>query len=187
VYLAALWPLKLALFSTGVIAIVPAQLRPVQTIRKLPQPPSARWVRGSLIAMAAGLVMLFGLALWLKPYDPDGRPLRMETHRQLGLPECTFYRMTGLPCPSCGLTTSFALWVRADLWNSLRANAVGTLMAAGFLALIPWSLVSAARGKLIGVRSWERTMTALVAIFLVLLLGRWLIVLGLYWICDVPF
>ena len=51
----------------------------------------------------------------------------METHRQLGLPPCTFKEMTGLPCPSCGMTSSFALLVRGDVMNSLRANAVGTL------------------------------------------------------------
>jgi hypothetical protein len=176
----------LTLFSPKVIVIVPASLRPSEPFQTSKQNRLALWVRATLAAMALGLMGLFALALWLKPYDSDGRPLRMETHRQLGLPECTFYRMTRLPCPSCGMTTSFAFWVRADLWNSLRANAVGTLMAAFFLALIPWNLASAARGRLIGVRSWERTLTGLVAAFLILLLVRWLIVLGMYWIFDVP-
>jgi hypothetical protein len=144
-------------------------------------------VRASLLAILAGLLVLFAVAFWLHPYDPDGQPLRMETHRQLGLPECTFYRMTHLPCPSCGMTTSFALLVRGDVGASLRANAVGTLLAGSFLVLIPWSVPSLIRGRLLGVRSLERTLTWFVAGFLILLLGRWLIVLGLYWLFDVPF
>ena len=48
--------------------------------------------------------------------------------------------MTGVPCPSCGMTTSFALLLHGDIANSLRANAVGTLLAVFCLVLIPWSL-----------------------------------------------
>src|SRR5262249_32812827 len=92
-----------------------------------------------------------------------------------------FYLMTGLPCPSCGMTTSFAFLVRGDLVNSVRANAAGTILAAFVLALIPWNLACAIRGKLIGIRSLERTLTWLVAVFLAWLLARWLVVLGLTW------
>jgi hypothetical protein len=131
-----------------------------------------------LPVVAGGSMAVFAMAVWLNPYDADGRPLRMETHRQLGLPPCTFYSITGLPCPSCGMTTSFALLVRGDLWNSLRANAVGTALAVFCLALIPWSLASAVRGRWLWIRSPERVLTRLVILFLVLLLGRWLIVVG---------
>ncbi|NBO19844.1 MAG: DUF2752 domain-containing protein, partial [Proteobacteria bacterium] len=39
---------------------------------------------------------------WL---TPDARGL--GTHEQLGLPPCGFYLWYGLPCPSCGMTTSW--------------------------------------------------------------------------------
>ena len=129
--------------------------------------------------MAVGLTAVFAVALWLNPYDSAGQPLRIETHRQLGLPPCTFYTLTGLPCPSCGMTTSFALLMHGDLGNSLRANAAGTLLAAFALALIPWSLASAARGRPLGVRSWERALTRLVTVFVLLMMARWLVVLAL--------
>src|SRR5437764_341397 len=105
------------------------------------------WVRGTLVGLALGLSAVFAVAIWLRPYDDDGQPLRMEAHRQLGLPPCTFYTLTKVPCPSCGMTTSFALFVRGDVWNSLRANAAGTLLAIFCLLLIPWSIASLVRGR----------------------------------------
>jgi hypothetical protein len=139
------------------------------------------WVRGMLLGVAVGLAAVFAVAFWLNPYNPDGSPRRIETHRQLGLPPCTFYLVTGLPCPSCGMTTSFALLVRGDLANSLRANAVGTLLALFCLALIPWCLACAARRQLVFVRSADRAVTWIVLVFFGLMLLRWGIVVGLAW------
>jgi hypothetical protein len=142
----------------------------------------ALWVRGTLVAIALGLTAVFALALYIRPYDGDGRPLLMATHRQLGLPPCTFYAWTKLPCPSCGMTSSFSLLVHGDVWNSLRANAVGTLLAAFCLALVPWNLACAARGRFFFIGPWEQVLTRLVIAFLILLLGRWLVVVGLiFW------
>jgi hypothetical protein len=139
------------------------------------------WVRGSLIAVALGLSAVFAVAIWLNPYNDDGSPRRMATHRQMGLPPCTFYATTGLPCPSCGMTTSFALLMHGDLVNSLRANAVGTLLAGFCLLLIPWCLVSAVRQRTLFVHSLERTLTFVVLSFLSIMLLRWAVVLGLAW------
>jgi hypothetical protein len=140
-----------------------------------------RWVRRMLVGMALGWMLVFGIALWLNPYDEDGRPRRMETHLQLGLPPCTFRLMTGVPCPSCGMTTSFALLVRGDVWNSLRANSVGTLLAALGMLLIPWGLACAICGRILFVRSVERTVTIGVLVFVGLMLLRWAIVLAVGW------
>jgi hypothetical protein len=130
--------------------------------------------------MALGLVLVFAVARWLDPYE-NGQPRRLETHRQLGLPPCNFRILTGLPCPSCGMTTSFALLVRGDLANSLRANAVGTLLALFCVAFIPWSLACALWGRTLFIVSLERTVMWIVITFVALLLIRWVIVLGLGW------
>ena len=92
------------------------------------------WVRGMLVGIALGLTVLFAVAAWLNPYQKDGSARRMETHMQLGLPECTFKRVTGYPCPSCGMTTSFALTIRGDLLNGVQANCVGVVLALTLLA-----------------------------------------------------
>src|SRR4051812_33369576 len=151
-----------------------------------PEPPEALpclhwWVRGALVGVVAGLVAVFAVAAWLDPYRADGSARRMETHRQLGLPPCTFYRVTGLPCPSCGMTTSFALLVRGDVANSARANVVGTLLAAFGLALAPWCVVAALTGRTPFVRSLERALTVVILVFLGLMLLRWAVVIGAAW------
>ena len=159
---------------------MPAPLMLPEKVRKQAADARAlgRWVRGSLAGMALGLVLVFYTAFRLDPYQ-NGQPRMMETHLQLGLPPCNFKVMTGLPCPSCGMTTSFALLVRGDFGNSLRANAVGTLLAIFCLAFIPWSLHCAVRGRSLFVVSMERVTLWIVIVFMVLLLVRWVIVLGM--------
>src|SRR5580698_5646032 len=90
-----------------------------------PAPATAFWVRCALVIVACCLISVFVIAAWLNPYLADGEARRLETHRQLGLPPCTFKDVTGLLCPSCGMTTSFSLLIHGDLPNSLRANWVG--------------------------------------------------------------
>ncbi len=45
-----------------------------------------------------------GLGVYLTP-DAGG----VNTHTQLGLPPCGMLAVTGHPCPTCGVTTAFAL------------------------------------------------------------------------------
>src|SRR5947209_17793287 len=136
-------------------------------------PALTRRVRLGVLAVAAALVLLFAVAAWLSPYGPDGLPVGIGTHTQLGLPECNFLRLTGLPCPSCGMTTSFALLMHGDLPASLRANAVGTLLAVFLLGMIPWSLVGAARGRWLWIRRLEPWVLWAVIGFTTLALLRW--------------
>ena len=165
------------------LAIVPAPLPPDE---KYLEPADAipvlgRWVRGALLGMALGLALVFYTAVRLNPYE-NGQARMMETHTQLGLPPCNFKLLTGLPCPSCGMTTSFALLVRGDLKNSLKANAVGTLLAIFCALFIPWSVFCSASGRSLLIVSFERAVTWTVIIFMALLLVRWGIVLGLIWL-----
>src|SRR5262249_46308047 len=149
------------------------------TSRSLPTEPLALWVRGLLAGLTLGLVLVFGIACWLKPYAADGDALRMATHQQLGLPPCSFVQQTGVPCPACGMTTSFALLVRGDVVNSLRANWVGTMLASFCLAFIPWATIGAIRGRTLFVRSLEKGLIIVVTSLLGLMLLRWGLVLGL--------
>jgi hypothetical protein len=147
-------------------------LKPVRVI-----PVLHGWVRCALVVVALCLVAVFTVALCLNPYR-GGKVWLEGTHQQLGLPPCSFRTLAGRPCPSCGMTTSFALLMHGDLVNSLRANAVGTLLALTCLVFIPWGVLCAVRGRLYGIRSLEGMLIRLVVVFLVLMLVRWAIVLA---------
>jgi hypothetical protein len=169
----------LVLQEKKVVAIVPpSQPSEGSWDEPLPDEPSvmARWARVLLVAVTVALVMVFAVAIYLDPYE-DGKPRHWETHRQLGLPECTFKEKTGLPCPSCGMTTSFALMVRGDVWNALQANSAGAALAAFCLLFIPWGVACAVAGRFLIVRSVEWTLTRLVIAFFVFMLLRWVVVL----------
>jgi hypothetical protein len=140
------------------------------------------WIRVVIVLAAALLMTVFAIAFWLNPYEENGQARRLETHRQLGLPPCTFKELTNLPCPSCGMTTSFALLVRGDLMSSLRANAAGTVLAVLWAAAIPWLLLCGVTGRPWGRALAQRTILGLVIAFMVLLFVRWIIVLALIWL-----
>jgi hypothetical protein len=100
----------------------------------------ARWLlAGWCLLLVAG----FGTAASLEP-DPRG----FGTHQRLGLPPCSILELFGVPCPSCGMTTSFAHFVRGQWPSSLRANSAGFLLALTCAVQIPWGLASVRRGRL---------------------------------------
>lgn len=142
-------------------------------------PYMAWWVRLNLILVAIGLIAVFVIGACLHPYGANNEPLTQETHRQLGLPPCGFYAMTGLPCPSCGFTTSFSLLMHLDPANAMRANSVGALLGTYCLLVIPWSVFSAWRGRYLLIRSAERAIITSLVGFVVLMLVRWSVVLAI--------
>ena len=140
---------------------------------------AGRWVRISMLAIGGMLAVVFAIALYLDPYNADGSPRTMATHTKLGLPPCNFVLMTGKPCPSCGMTTSFSLLVHGDVGNSLKANWVGTTLAVVWAGLLVWCFASAMAGKLyfIPPNRGELVLTFSVGGFLVIMIGRWVAIL----------
>jgi hypothetical protein len=132
--------------------------------------------QGTLVALAA---------IATDKSDPETAwvwpPKSTGTHQgpPLNLPQCTFKEFTGLPCPSCGMTTSFSLLVHGDIWNSMRANFAGTALALLGMFYIPWSIASAWRGRFLFIQSLEMTLFRLSIGFIILLFGRWGIALAI--------
>jgi hypothetical protein len=75
-------------------------------------------------------VSVIWIAHWLTP-----RKAGHGTHEELGLPPCSFLVRTGYPCPSCGLTTSFAAVVRGSLREALLAHPFGPVLFVGTAAV----------------------------------------------------
>ncbi len=156
------------------------KLNEASTLRETGSNPRiTRFVRMSLLVVGGLLVGIFAIAFWLNPYDSDGKPRRMATHTQLGMPPCNFVLLTGKPCPACGMTTSFSLLVRGDVSASMRANWAGTLIAGLWALTMVWAIAGGIAGRplFIPQGKGELILTITVGIVLALMLVRWGVVL----------
>jgi hypothetical protein len=99
------------------------------------------------------LALGFFAAAQLEP-DPSG----LGTHEQWGLPPCTLRQVLGVPCPSCGMTTSFAHFVRGQFFEAAKANTAGLLLAACCVVQIPWSYKIALTGRYRSVNSFSEIL-----------------------------
>ncbi len=64
-------------------------------------------------------------------------PTGVGTHTQLGLPPDPILKATGVPMPGCGMTTSFAWFVRGNLLASIYVEPMGAFLAALTAAAVP--------------------------------------------------
>jgi hypothetical protein len=81
-------------------------------------------------AAIGGFVAIIVLSALLHPV-PGG----VGTHTQLHLPPCGVMVLTGKPCPSCGMTTSFAWMVRGRVLKAFQVQPAGV---AVFLSVLAW-------------------------------------------------
>lgn len=123
------------------------------------------------LAVAGGALSVLAVSAWLEP-DPAGH----GTHQQLGLSPCTFLTLTGLPCPMCGATTTFALMAHGRVLDGVANHPVAALLfvvclftvgVAGAEALAPrgrWDTL---------VRVLESRQLRLSALFMVAIMAGW--------------
>ena len=80
--------------------------------------------RAAALAVSAGCLTVLIIAATLPP-SPDG----IGSHQKMGLASCQFEHRTGVPCITCGMTTSFAHFVRGQLAASVYVQPMGMLLA----------------------------------------------------------
>ncbi len=95
-------------------------------------------------ALVVGLAC-FGLLSVAWTLTPDAHGL--GTHRQLGLAPCSLVMMTGYPCPTCGMTTSFSYAVRGQLLSALNAQPAGLFVAIMVLLVGVIAITTALTGR----------------------------------------
>ena len=95
-----------------------------------------------------GLWCLFLIGGFLVAVSLSPDPRGYGTHQRLGFPPCSIRSLFGIPCPTCGMTTSFANFVRGRFVESVRANVAGFLLACVCAVQIPWCLASLRSGRM---------------------------------------
>jgi hypothetical protein len=65
----------------------------------------------------------------------------------MGLQRCEFLERTGIPCPTCGMTTSFAHFARGNIAASLYVQPMGTVLATLTAATLWVALYMALTGE----------------------------------------
>ena len=127
--------------------------------------PGLRVVAG-LIAVV--LLAVLGLARWLPP-DERG----FGTHERLGLPPCGLILTSGLPCPSCGMTTSFSLMMHGRPVDSFMAQPAGAVLSLGAMLGLILACQTVVTGRVIQV-DWDRLGPVRVMLgFALLIVGGW--------------
>ena len=97
----------------------------------------------SAIVAAASLALL--TVAWILRPSADG----LGTHQQLGLPPCGWIVAADLPCPTCGMTTSFSHAANGDLVSSFVAQPFGMLLALSTAVVVVVGAYTAVTGSML--------------------------------------
>ncbi|MFZ4430466.1 MAG: DUF2752 domain-containing protein [Phycisphaerales bacterium] len=119
-------------------AISPRRSVPAPTLAS----PAGRLVAG---LVAAACLVLLGTAAGLTP-----APAGHGTHLALGLPACGWVISYSRPCPTCGMTTAFALLANGRPLDAFLAQPFGSLLAMASSVTFWGSLHVAATGSMLG-------------------------------------
>jgi len=104
--------------------------------------PLTREERRSAMAAAIAILAVLTLAAILTP-DERG----IGTHQQIGLPPCMTETIFGIPCPFCGMTTSFSHMAHGQVTQAITVQPAGALGFVVSATLALALLVAVATGK----------------------------------------
>lgn len=129
-------------------------------------------IRQRFLLVGGGLI---GMTLLLTSFRLSPDPKGLGTHRQLGFPQCTFIEFFQIPCPTCGMTTSWSYLTKGRIIQAFRVNSGGTMLGILTMVTAPWLLVSGLRGF------WWPGKPEMVSVFFITLaiavvtIAQWLI------------
>jgi hypothetical protein len=98
--------------------------------------------------------------------NPD-RPLPFDV--------CALKILTGIPCPTCGLTRSLCHALRGEWAASLGYHPAGVLLAAALIGWMVWSAAEARRGCVVAGVARRRLSVALLTSGAAVSLVSWVV------------
>jgi hypothetical protein len=98
--------------------------------------------------------------------NPD-RPLPFDV--------CALKILTGIPCPTCGLTRSLCHALRGEWAASLGYHPAGVLLAAALIGWMVWSAAEARRGCVVAGVARRRLSAALLTSGAAVSLVSWVV------------
>jgi hypothetical protein len=126
-----------------------------------------------IVALLAGAVIAAYVVL--ATLEPDARGL--GTHEQLGMAPCGWPARHGMPCPTCGITTSAALVLDLRLLAAFSTQPLGALLTLAGATFAVAGIVHAVRGRSLMARlSWWRWGWIGIGTLVVVLLSWWYVV-----------
>jgi hypothetical protein len=114
-------------FIWGVCAVGFRIVTTVEHAIASPAAPAGRlggWARLLALGISLAALGMLATAATLPP-SPSG----VGTHQKLGFAECQFLQLSRLPCPTCGMTTSAAWFVRGNWLASFYVQPIGFVIA----------------------------------------------------------
>jgi hypothetical protein len=79
------------------------------------------------------------------------------THHQLGLSPCNFLALTGIPCPGCGMTTTFTHLAHGNIRTGFGTQPFGAVLFFGMV----WMFLLGLWDLLLGRQAVKRFLDAL--------------------------
>ncbi len=146
-----------------------ALVDPALAARRLSGRRGCGWrVRATYGVVSIICAAVLSLAVWLRP-DPRG----FGTHEQMHLPPCGFMLTSGLPCPTCGMTTSFSLMMHAHPLAAFIAQPAGVVLCLAAVVGMMAAMIIAVSGRVPRV-NWDRIGPVRLVIGVgILLMGGW--------------
>lgn len=89
------------------------------------------------------------------------------------VPPCLFHQVTGLPCPMCGGTRSFAAMAHGDLAAAVHVFPIGPLMFLALLAAVVYCAWAVVTGRRVHLAMDQRLARTLTVVGLVVLAANW--------------
>lgn len=100
--------------------------------------------------ISAAILAFFALAVLITAACLKPSQAGVGTHTQLGLPPCGWMLAVGYPCPTCGMTTSFAAATHAEPVRAFVVQPFGAALAVATSIFFWGAMHVAVFGSMLG-------------------------------------